>query len=160
VPFWVAPLVFIFPGIGALFFVSATIRGVRQARLLRHGELAEAEIVSQEATNTTINDVPVMAYVYEFPAHDGESYLGESRALPTGRVGDEKKEPVLYLPWNPRQSTLVDALPVRFPLDVDESGRWAVQDKIWPVVWVTLIWLGIVANALYGLWRVFGRFLP
>ena len=153
-------LVLIFPAIGALLFFSATVRGWRQARLLRHGELSAAEIMSEEMTNTRINNVPVMAYVYEFPASDGESYLGQSRALPTGRVGDEEKEPVLYLPWNPRRSTLVDTLPMRFPLDVDEFGQWAAGEKMWPIVWVTLIWLGIAANVAFALWRLFGGLLP
>ena len=159
-PFWVILLVLIFPATGALLFFSATVGGWRQARLLRHGELSEAEIVSEEMTGTRINDVPVMAYVYEFPANDGESYLGRSKALPTGRVGDEEKEPVLYLPWNPRQSTLVDTLPMRHPLDVDEFGQWVAQGKAWPIVWVAVIWIGVVANAAYGLWRLFGSFIP
>jgi hypothetical protein len=116
--------------------------------------------VSEQATDTTINDVPVMAYVYEFPASDGESYLGRSKALPTGRVGDEAKEPVLYLPWNPRQSTLVDTLPMRYPLDVDEFGQWAVGERMWPIVWVTLIWLGIAANIAYALWRLASGLVP
>jgi hypothetical protein len=159
-PVWAAVLVFIFPAIGAVFFISSTLRGAKQVRLLRHGELAGADIISQHPTGTSINDVPVMAYVYEFPASDGESYLGQSRALPTGRVGDEAKEPVLYLPWNPRKSTLVDTLPTRFPLQVDEFGHWIGGVTVWSIVWVTLIWLGIAANAAYFLWRVAGRFLP
>jgi hypothetical protein len=153
-------LLLVFPAVGTALFYSATLGGWRQTRLLRHGELSEADIVSEHMTGTRINDVPVIAYVYEFPASDGESYLGKSKTLPAGRIGDEAKEPVLYLPWNPRQSTLVDALPVRHPLDVDEVGQWAVEGNAWSIVWVTVIWLGIAANAAYGLWRIFGRFLP
>lgn len=159
-PVWVVLLVLIFPMIGAAFFISSNVRGWRQVRLLRHGELAQADIVSERATNTSINDVPVMAYVYEFPASDGESYLGQSRALPSGRVGDEEKEPVLYLPWNPRRSTLLDTLPIRYPLDVDEFGQWAAREKAWPIVWFALTWVVIAANVVYALWRLTGKYLP
>jgi hypothetical protein len=158
-PFWVVLLVLVFPTIGSAFFISSTVRGWRQVRLLQHGELAGAEIVSERATNTSINDVPVMAYVYEFPASDGESYLGQSRALPSGRVGDEEQEPVLYLPWNPRRSTLVDTLPIRYPLDVDEFGQWTAREKAWPMVWFAVTWVAIAANVAFALWRLAGSFL-
>jgi hypothetical protein len=152
--------VFIFPSIGAAFFAASTIKGWQQVRLLRHGEIAGAEIISQQATGTRINNAPVVAYVYEFEAHDFESYLGKAKALPSGRIGDEAKEPVLYLPWNPRQSTLVDALPLNYPLDVDEYGQWMTHGGVWSIVWYILIWLGIAANVAYAAARTLKEVLP
>jgi len=84
-------------------------------------------------------------------------YMGKSKSLPSGRIGDEAREPVLYLPRNPKRSTLVDAIPLRHPLDVDEFGQWQTHESVWPIVWYTLIWIGIAAHAGYALARAFGR---
>jgi len=154
-PLWVS-FVFIFPIVGAAFFVTATVRGLRSAVLLRYGALTGARRVSERATNTSINDQPVIEYVYEFQASDRRVYKGASRAISTEEVGDEPMEPVLYLPSDPRQSVLVDALPLRFTLDVDEAGEWVSYEGIGAVVWFVLAWTGVLAHVLYGLYRLLG----
>lgn len=151
-PLW-ALFVFIFPAIGLGFLLWSAISGLRQIVLLRYGEVAGARRISAETTNATINNQPVMKYTYEFRASDGMTYRGSSKALPTGRIGDEVIEPVMYLPSNPARSMLVDALPLKYPLDVDESGQWISFESFWPVVWFGLAWLGVAANVVYGLWR-------
>ncbi|MFQ6102020.1 MAG: DUF3592 domain-containing protein [Anaerolineae bacterium] len=153
---WVFSLVLLFPAIGAALFVTATLGGLRQVMLLRHGEIARAQALSQEMTNVRVNNVPVIKYTYEFEAHDGETYLGSSKALPSERIGDEAQEPVLYLPSNPGVSTLVDGLPLRHPLDVDGAGQWITHESIWPVVWYGLIWTAIIALVTFGLLRILG----
>jgi hypothetical protein len=145
--------VLIFPTVGAILFATATVRGLRYVILLRQGEVASARAISVEATNTRINNQPVMKYTYEFQGWDGQLYAGSSRALPSGEIGDEVEEPVLYLPSNPQLSVLVDALPLRCSLDVDDAGQWASYESVWPVVWYILVWVGILANAGYGLLR-------
>ena len=62
----------------------------------------------------------------------------------------------MYLPSNPRLSTLVDALPLRYTLDVDDFGQWVSYESVWPVVWYGLAWMGIAAHVIYGLLRVLG----
>lgn len=151
-----ATFVLIFPALGAVFFAAATRSAWRQVTLLRHGVIADGQMLSQQMTNLRINEVPVVKYSYEFQAHDGESYLGEAKALPTGRVGDEAREPVLYLPWKPRVSTLVDAVPVRYQLDVGSFGEWITREGIGAVVWYSLIWLGILASVAYSLLHALG----
>lgn len=151
-----ALFVVIFPLIGAAFFATATIRGWRQVTLLRHGEIAAAQTLSERATNVRVNNVPVIEYSYEFEAQDGESYLGSSKSLPSQHIGDEAEEPVLYLEWNPNTSTLVDGLRLRHPLDVDDFGQWITHESAWPVVRYALIWVGIIAVVAYGLWRALG----
>jgi hypothetical protein len=150
-------LVCIFPGVGAAFFTASTIRGLQQTMLLRYGTIAGAQIISEQATGASINNVPVIAYVYEFAADDGESYLGKSRSLPSERIGDEAQEPVLYLPRNPKRSALVDAIPLRHPLDVDEYGQWKTHESVWPIVWYALTWAGIAANLVYALARLLSQ---
>ncbi len=150
-------LVCIFPGVGAALFTASTIRGLQQTMLLRYGTIAGAQIISEQATGASINNVPVIAYVYEFAADDGESYLGKSRSLPSERIGDEAQEPVLYLPRNPKRSALVDAIPLRHPLDVDEYGQWKTHESVWPIVWYALTWAGIAANLVYALARLLSQ---
>ena len=137
-----------------IVFLSATVSGWKQAVLLQRGEIAGAKIISERATGVRINNVPVIAYVYEFEAADGEFYMGDSKSLPSGLVGDEAKEPVLYLPWNPKRSTLVDAIPLRYPLDVDEYGQWITHEGMWPIVWYALVWVGILGSVAYALARM------
>jgi hypothetical protein len=146
----------LFPGVGAALFMASTIRGLQQVMLLRSGKVAGAETISEQATGASINNVPVIAYAYEFEA-DGEPYLGKSRSLPSERIGDEEREPVLYLPRNPKNSILVDAIPLRHPLDVDEYGQWQTHESVWPIVWYALIWIGIAANVAYALARVLSQ---
>ena len=62
----------------------------------------------------------------------------------------------MYLPSNPQLSTLVDALPLRYTLDVDDFGQWVSYESVWPVVWYGLAWMGITAHVIYGLLRVLG----
>ena len=150
--------VLIFPIVGAAFFVTNTVRGLRQVALLRHGRVAGARKVSERATNTTVNDQPVIKYVYEFQAGDGRTYQGVSRAISSEEIGDEDVEPVLYLPSHPNVSVLVDALPLRSTLDVGGDGQWVSYESVWPVVWLGLAWMGILAHAMYGLSRLLEAF--
>jgi len=154
-PLWVL-FVLIFPVVGVALFATATVRGLRHVALLRRGEVAAAQKISERATNTSVNDQPVIEYAYEFRAGDWQIYKGASRAISSEEIGNEVGEPVLYLPSNPVVSVLVDALPLRSTLDVDDDGQWVSYESVWPVVWCGLAWLGIVAHALVGLVRLFG----
>lgn len=153
---WLFLMIFIFPATGLGLVVPSVVRGLRQTTLLRWGEVAGGRVLSTQPTGTTVNDVSVMKYTYEFDAHDGETYMGSSKSLPTPHIGDETAEPVLYLPSNPRQSTLVDALPLGHPLDVDAYGQWATQESVRPVVWcaatlvATLVLIALIAVRLLG----------
>jgi hypothetical protein len=100
----------------------------------------------------------VVKYVYEFRADDGQMYQGASRAISSEEIGDEDVEPVLYLPSNPELSVLVDALPLRSTLDVDQDGEWVSYESVWPVVRLALAWMGILAHAMYGLSRLLEAF--
>jgi hypothetical protein len=153
---WVWLFVLVFPIVGAALFAAATIRGLRQVALLRYGQVASARTISKRGTNTYVNDERVMKYVYEFQGRDGQVYSGSSQALRSAEIGDEAEEPVLYLESNPGLSTLVDALPLCYTLDVDEAGQWISYESLWPVVWYGLVWMGIIAHVTYGLLRALG----
>ncbi len=153
---WVL-FVLIFPIVGAALFGMAAIGGVRQAALLRYGQIADARILSMQSTGVTVNDAPVIEISYEIRTSAGEIFDGKSKALPNDRIGDEELEPVLYLPSHPSLSTLVDAISLRYPLDVDEStGQWISQESGVKVVLYFLTWTAAIALAGYGLLNAFG----
>jgi len=156
VPPWVWVVLFVFVLIGAVFFTLSTVRGLRWVALLRYGEVAGAETIQRHSTNTYVNDQPVYRYDYRFRGSDGRMHAGSSRALGQEEIGDEAQEPVLYLPSNPERSGLVDALPLRCPLDVDEEGHWVSYESVWPIVWCGLAWGGVAAMVGYGLLRLLG----
>jgi len=153
---WVL-FVLIFPAVGAVLFGSAAIVGGRQAELLRYGAVADARILSERSTGLTINDTPVIEYSYEIRSSAGEIFHGKSKAMPDGRIGDEESEPALYLPSNPNRSTLVDAISLGYPLDMDEStGQWISQEGKKKVVLYVLTWAAAIALTGYALLQSFG----
>lgn len=155
---WVLLFSSVFSIVGAAFFISATAHGLEQVRLLRWGEVASTRSVSQHGTNTYVNDEPVIEYTYEFEGRDGRVHSGSSKALRKEEIGDEAREPVLYLPSNPECSVLVDALPLRYTLDVDGAGQWVSYEGLWTIVWCCLAWAGVGVHVMYGLLRVLGVF--
>jgi hypothetical protein len=153
---WVL-FVLIFPAVGAALFGWAAISGWRQAVLLRHGVIADARILSTRPTNMSVNNAPVLEYSYEIRTGAGEVFDGSAKALISDRIGDEENEPVLYLPSNPDRSMLVDAIPLRYPLDVDGlSGQWISQEGYTKAVLYILTWAAAIALIGYGIWRTFG----
>jgi hypothetical protein len=153
---WVL-FVLLFPAIGAAMFGWAAIGGWRQVALLRHGEVADARILSQRPTNVEINGRPVIEYFYEFRTGAGETFNGSAKALPSERIGDEENEPALYLPANPDRSTLVDAIALSHPLEVDGiSGHWISHEGITKVVLYVMTWVVAVALAGYWILQTFG----
>lgn len=154
---WVLLLVMIFPLVGLALFVPGVVSGWRKVKLLRYGEVTGAMNISTSPTNTSINNVPVLAYSYEFRDRLGGEYKGLSRALPTDKIGDEVLEPVLYLPANPRQSMLVDALPLKFPLEVDEEGQWHHHKGFFkPVLLFIFIWGLVLVHVGIGVLKILG----
>jgi hypothetical protein len=144
---WVL-FVLIFPAVGGALFLSAAIGGLRQVLLLRNGLIADARIVSTRSTGVTVNDTPVLEYIYEIQTGMGVVADGKAKAFPSDRLGDEETEPALYLPSNPGRSTLVDAISLTYPLDVDGiSGQWITTEGkgkavLYILTWVTALLLG------------------
>jgi hypothetical protein len=152
-PWWTALLVGIFPFIGGVMLLFGALSGWRQIRLLALGRLAYARWINVTPTSTTVNDQPVLKYAFEFQAEDGQMYQGNSKSLPKAQLGDEANEPVLYLPANPDRSMLLDAVPVRYSLSADGSGQWICDGSPWPILWSSLIGLGVLAVMVFVLSR-------
>lgn len=106
-----------FWGVGLFMVVPTFRRGLAGGRLLRMGELAEARLVSKEATNTQINEQTVyrLRFAYEVPGW-GTGTL-EVDTHETARLLDDAREPMLYDPVDPGDAILLDSLPS--PVRVD-----------------------------------------
>jgi hypothetical protein len=153
---WVL-FVLIFPGVGAGLFLAAANSGLKQVWLLRNGIVADARILSSRPTGTTVNNNPIMVYSYEVRTREGATLDGSSKAFPFDRIGDEEIEPALYLPSNPALSTLVDAISLQYPLDVDGlSGQWVSQGGKAKFVLYVLIWITALLLGGYGFLRMLG----
>lgn len=115
---WVALVAGIFPMIGLVFIALGIRKGIRGARLLRHGKQTTGTLVSQEPTNTEVNDEPVFEFTFEFEV-EGEGFfevvarthLTERFAGEESDDEDDVREPLLYNPYDPNDAILLDDLP-------------------------------------------------
>ncbi|NLE46747.1 MAG: hypothetical protein GX620_18710 [Chloroflexi bacterium] len=147
-------LVCVFPVIGLVLFAVSGLQGRRHVRLLRDGAAAFADYISKEPTGTRINEQPVFRVDYDFVAADGLRYHGFARKLGGEYVGDDDAEVVLYLPSNPDESILLDALSVSHPLDVDAEGQWVSYESAKHIIWYAVAWLGMLGHMLAILWAL------
>jgi len=150
---WVMPFVSIFPLIGLVMLVVSTVSGLRQVFLLIYGEIGGGASAFEQADryareqaagdlNTATSCTPAMG-----------RRTRRVRALPSGRVGGRSRRSSLYLPSNPKLSVLVDALPLRYPLEstrvasgcrASQFGRWcglAWRGWVSRRLWFTACWL-------------------
>ncbi len=149
--------VLIFPAVGGVLFLSAAAGGLRQVWLLRNGLIADTRITSTRSTNTTVNGAPILEYFYEITTREGITAEGKAKAFPSDRLGDEEREPALYLESNPDRSTLVDAISLNYPLDVDSlSGRWVSSGGKGKAVLYILAWIAALLLSGYALMSALG----
>jgi hypothetical protein len=122
-----ALVVLAFPGIGVALVGIALRSGRKTLRLLAHGQIAQAQFVSDEATNLRIDDRPVVGLNFEFTASDGQRHsLHHSTSQPAA-LRDERRESVLYDPEAPDDALLVDQLPDA--VAASEQGELVAQGR-------------------------------
>lgn len=109
----VVSFVAIFPFIGFLFILFATLSGLKRNRLLRHGILGSGTLLGREPTNVTINDQRVWKLTFEFTARDGQRHEATANVTDTSRLQDEASEPLLYDPNEPSRAYVLDEAPAR-----------------------------------------------
>jgi hypothetical protein len=103
-------LVLIFPGIGLAMAGVGLGMGLSSRGLLVSGEVGEASLVGQRATNTRVNGRRVIAYTFAFEGPMGRQ---EFTVKTTQReaVEGEASERVFYDPGRPSRAALLDAMP-------------------------------------------------
>lgn len=153
-PTWAVLMLCIFAAVGLMMVIGTVVSGVRRIQLLRHGEITGSKTISVAPTGTTINKVRVMAYSYQFHDRNGFLRQGTSKALPTNRIGDEAREPILYLPDRPDRSLLVDTIQLPRPLRVNEQGEWHCQGWLKPVFSFLVMCSLLLLQVVIAIWRI------
>jgi Protein of unknown function (DUF3592) len=103
----------LFPLIGLVLLIPATITGLKRNRVLRDGLIANGKLISKRMTNVRINRMPLYELCFEFTSRDGRRCEAKARATDTDRLEDERQEPLLYDPADPARAYLLDDAPAR-----------------------------------------------
>lgn len=146
-PWMVVPFLFLFPLVGLGFLVFAVRRGARWSRVLERGLEAEGTLISDEETNTRINNVPVRRLTFHFQDGQGDTWPAVAKGTDTSRLTDEPTERVLYLPEDPRVAIVVDEIPTWLTM---RQNQWGAP----PASTMGPVWLkvgGIVVSVVLGL---------
>lgn len=99
---------FLFPAIGLIFAAIGFRRGWRAYRLLTIGRLARGMLASKEATNTRVNNQPVMKLTFTFDADGGGSFEAVGKSHAPDRMEDEETELIIYDPSEPARAAVLD----------------------------------------------------
>jgi hypothetical protein len=137
--------ILVMPLIALVLFLRGVFTGVRNARLLRSGRPARATFVEKRPTNTRVNKQTVYEYRFRFRAADGKEHPVVARTHQGHHLMDEKEEPVLYDPLDPRRAVLLDDLPGH-PRP-DAQGNFAAPGFGWWMVLAPLAGV-VLVNAL------------
>ncbi|MDD5092634.1 MAG: hypothetical protein PHQ23_17180 [Candidatus Wallbacteria bacterium] len=146
--------VFIFPAVGLYMIWHGLKQGLKQARLLKIAEPAEARIIACDGTSVYVNERQVQRYVFAFkPFGSREEFRAEFRTHLTDHLGDEPTELVLFDSADPGIAVPVDGLSAPVKFCTDGSVRCA---KLWRG-WAgpALFTVCFVPHGVYLLWRFF-----
>ncbi len=112
VPFWLLPVIGIFPAVGLLCVVFGVRGGLKGQSLLSRGVLARGRLQGKTPTNMTVNDQTVYELSFAFsPPGFSREFLCKARTHQTESLEDEAEEPLLYLESDPQRAVMLDSLP-------------------------------------------------
>ncbi|HJN17981.1 MAG TPA: hypothetical protein QGH10_20955 [Armatimonadota bacterium] len=92
--------------------IHGSISGLRDRELLIRGKLGKAELISIELAGGGIHEL-----VFEFEIDSGYAYRATVVTENVDALRDDPREPILYLPRNPRHAAMFDVLPGRPAID-------------------------------------------
>lgn len=116
----------LFPLAGLALVASGTRSGLRNARLLREGELAKGKLVRQRHTGAEVNEKPVIEYTFSFRTRRGEERTASVSTSEPRAVLDDAEEPLFYDPLDPAHAVLLGALPG--DPRIDDAGNFTAPD--------------------------------
>jgi hypothetical protein len=108
---WPASFVVIFPFLGFLLLLAGLRVGWRAGNLFTRGRAAGGRLVDKRPTNTHVNDQPVWKLTFEFHDQRGQAHRVVAKTHRPQKLLDEREEPLLYDPVNPKRAVLMDSLP-------------------------------------------------
>lgn len=111
--------------VGLALSAVAIVRGLRRARLLRDGLLAEGQFERKRATNTTINNRRVIALTYTYEDESGATQECVAKTHKPELLSEDEPEPLIYDPTRPERALLLNALQGRPTITTRgvEAGR-------------------------------------
>lgn len=137
-----AVFVLIFPGAGLVFMFVGLRKNLKGLRLLVHGEFTRGQMASYCATSTSINERTVYEYEFIFLVNE-HPYTATCKTHLTEEVEDEEKEVILYMPKNPNENVVYDAIASMPIIGVDgtlEQASSLALLSLWSV------FLGLLVN--------------
>lgn len=150
---WVL-IVSIFPLVG-LAMIYFGMSGARQkAKLLKQGILTEAHKKGKVPTNVSVNDRTIYNITWAITDLKGREHRITTKSEPFVAGSEDMVERALYLPDNPQEAVIVDAL--RPEINLDREGR--VVTDFSGKSWLKLLAPGITIIG-HGLYVVFGLIL-
>jgi hypothetical protein len=142
----------LFPFIGLVILIPATLHGMKRNRLLREGIVTSGTLKSKMRTNVTVNNRLMYEMLFEFTARDGRHHEVKARTTDPPRLEDESQEPLLYDPSDPTRAYLLDEAPARpeFEMNGDLRGRTssAIRALIIPGLMIAVHGLVLVFKLL------------
>jgi len=140
----------LFPLIGMIFVIVGYRKGSFYTKLLKKGKIADGKVFNVEHTNMRINNIPVVAYYFEYYDERGQKQVSKSKVQRTAQIGDEELEPVLFITGKKSHAILVDELPNRVMLD--SNGKWTMAGgkggAVAGILLHTLMW-AIIAFSVF-----------
>lgn len=100
----------IFPTVGFLIILISTLKVFRQIKIIEYGKIAYGTIY-KITKNSFVKGKPIYSAHFNFKADDGKRYKTIASTREIEKLKDEEKEPILYMPENPKNAILVDTLP-------------------------------------------------
>ncbi|PIQ29202.1 hypothetical protein COW36_17555 [bacterium (Candidatus Blackallbacteria) CG17_big_fil_post_rev_8_21_14_2_50_48_46] len=111
---WVAYPVLFFPIAGLLVWGAGFKRGLKILKLLKNGKLTTARLISQKETGAVVKtgstEAPIYQLIFGYEVH-GKSFETALKTHEIEAITDQSLEEILYLPENPANAYLVDAIP-------------------------------------------------
>ena len=148
-PAWVLLLVSIFPCVGIAFILFGINRGMKICKLLKHSLLTYGVLIDRSTTSMRINHRPVMQLTFSFETLDGRQATSVAYNHEYEHLVDEAEKPLLYNPYRPEESCMLDDIPGRPRLD--ENGILRPREKeriattlLWPAVALLVNLIGIL----------------
>jgi hypothetical protein len=114
-PAWLHGIV-VLPLAGVVVLLLSLRKGFARVRLLQQGEVAQATLVDQQATNASINNRRVHRLTFRFVDRGKRERLVVARTHRTEALTDEPSETVLHDP-DGDGALLLDDLPARTTID-------------------------------------------
>lgn len=124
-PGWII-FVLIFPITGSLLLLGGIFNNRKSINILKKGKFTRGTLLESRPTGSTVNNRPVMKYIFQFEAQN-RTFTAECSTHRYHLVEDEEQEIILYDPKNPEKSIVYDAVPAVPP--INQFGKFGAVPK-------------------------------